>query len=468
MKIHIMGIGGSIMSNFAALLKRRGHQITGSDENIYEPSKSLLKKYNIQTSEGYKRENLQHKPDYVIVGNVISSHFEEVQEMKRLDLKFLSFPEALKLWVIENRQCFVVAGTHGKTTTTSLLAWIAEENGLEPGFLVGGIPFNHSESFCFPQKNLFIIEGDEYDTSFFDKRPKFLHYKPQSVILTSIEFDHGDIYKDISEIKKSFKLLVEGIPKKGNLIYYQHDKNIKDILDKTDTSHLNCYSYGFDEADYCLKKRYIESSCEQTFSVSFLGESLLEKVSLKLIGKHNALNALSVIALSHQLSWSLEKTKQSLSSFKGIKRRQEILTKSKKVILMEDFAHHPTSVKAMIETVKEHFKDHKVVAVFEPCSNTSQSSFFQNDYVRALKEADRVLLPQHLSKEERKLPLSIPKLLEDLRVLGTKSFSFKTPSEALQLVKSFLDKDRQACVVLVMSNGNFQGLFSLFKKKLCL
>ena len=469
MKVHIMGIGGMAMANFAVLLKTMGHEVTGSDGPLYEPSKSLLQNHNILVFQGYEKENLEQKPDYVVVGNVISSHFEEAKELLRLQIPYCSFPQALLQWVIEKRQSFVVCGTHGKTTTTALLSWAACENGLDPGFFIGGMALNFPQSLKKPEKDTFIIEGDEYDTAFFDKRPKFLHYKPQSVILTSLEFDHGDIYKDLEDVKKSFAMLLQAMPEKGHLIYHAGDYNIKALLDTGLGDHLNVKSYGMENADYILSQRKIEG-VKQSFSVLFEGKPLAEDVEIKLMGLHNALNCLSVIAFSHQLSWSLEKTTKSFLTFKGVKRRQEILEQKEDLILMEDFAHHPTSVGYMISTIKEHFgSSHKLVAVFEPRSNTSQRSFFQKDYAEAFKGVDCVFFPKKLNSEgkiDKKKLLCVSRLKDDLREQNVETFLFEHNQDILKHLRTFLEQQKKPTLVLVMSNGGFGGLFSFLKKEL--
>jgi UDP-N-acetylmuramate: L-alanyl-gamma-D-glutamyl-meso-diaminopimelate ligase len=320
--------------------------------------------------------------------------------------------------------------------------------------MIGGIPRNYSYSFKIPQGNYFVIEGDEYDTAFFDKVPKFIHYKPKSVILTSVEFDHADIYKDLDHVKESFLRLMSLIPADGNLIYWNEGEHVVDVV-KSATCK-NIFSYGIESGDFQAKNiRYTEESCD--FDVFFKGQKLTI-ASLKVFGKHNILNALSTFALSYALKLPQEKVLSALKTFEGVKRRQEIIGKPHGITLIEDFAHHPTAVDVSIESIKDRYKNKKVVALFEPRSATSRRNIFQKDYVNAFKKADITILADvfnagTLKEEER---LSTQTIVSELKKNGKDAYGFATTDEIVACVKQ---KTQPGDVVVIMSNGSFGGIY---------
>lgn len=455
-RIHLMGICGTAMASLAGLLKDRGFFVTGSDSNPYPPMSTQIESLGIEILRPYKKENLQlARPDFVIVGNVISANNEEAQEMNRLGLPYCSLPQAMGDVIIENRSCFVVAGTHGKTTTTSLMSWAAECCGLKPGFLIGGIAKNFSQSFRNPQADTFVIEGDEYDTAYFDKVPKFIHYRPRHVILTSVEFDHADIYADFTAVKAAFLRLMKLVPAQGSLIYWGDDSEVAQIA--ADCQTQNKFSYGFKTAnDYCVAI-VGENESSTSFSVTFKNQ-LVGEFNTAMSGRYNILNACAVVAQAHLNKWPLDGVKKAFESFQGVKRRQEILGEFSGVLLIEDFAHHPTAVRETIKAIQNRYKNRRVFSVFEPRSATSRRKIFQKDYVEAFSEAHEVLIAQafdqaKISEGDR---FSSAELIADLQKLGRLAQLFASVDE---IVASLVQRSSAGDVVLIMSNGGFDGIY---------
>lgn len=453
--IHLMGICGTAMASLAGLLKDRGYKVTGSDLNPYPPMSTQLEALGIQIMKPYKKENLHPKPDFVIVGNVISANNEEAQELKALNIPFTSLPKAMGEFIIENRQCICVSGTHGKTTTTSMMAWVAEVCAQKPGFLIGGIPKNFSQSFQNPRGDFFVIEGDEYDTAYFDKVPKFVHYRPKHAILTSVEFDHADIYADLDAVKAAFQKLMDLVPVDGTLMACAEDRNVMELR-KSCKAKANL-TYGLTKGDYQAK---VQSITDQgtTFSVQFQGKDL-GVFSVTLTGDYNVLNTLAVVGIAHQLGWDLGKVKEGLKSFLGVKRRQEILGEPRGVLVIEDFAHHPTAVKETVKGIKAKYPGRKVFSVFEPRSATSRRKVFQRDYVEAFQTSDEVLIARAFdqSKIDEGNRFSSDELVEDLQKTGR---SAKVFDSADQIVESLKNSAKKGDLVLIMSNGGFDGIYT--------
>jgi UDP-N-acetylmuramate: L-alanyl-gamma-D-glutamyl-meso-diaminopimelate ligase len=460
--IHLMGICGTAMASLAGLLKDRGFKVTGSDLNPYPPMSTQIEAMGIQIQRPYKKENLHPKPDFVVVGNVISANNDEAVEMKKLDLPFCSLPQAMGEVIIADRDSFVIAGTHGKTTTTSLMSWTAETCGLKPGFLIGGIPKNFSQSFKNPQANTFVIEGDEYDTAYFDKVPKFIHYKPKFVILTSVEFDHADIYKDFDAVKAAFLSLMRLIPDTGALVYWGDDKNVSEVASHCSISRK--YSYGFAESNDYVTVITAETPEKTSFIVKYKGETISD-YSTPMVGRYNILNATAVVAQAHINKWPQDKIAQALASFQGVKRRQEILGEYDGVLIIEDFAHHPTAVKETVKAIQNKYSGRKVFSVFEPRSATSRRKVFQKDYVEALGTAHEVLLarPFDQSKISEQDRFSTDELIQDLKRNGKLAESYES---ADIIVDNLIQKTKPKDVVLIMSNGGFDGIYDKLINKL--
>ena len=451
--VHLMGICGTAMASLAGLLKDRGYKVTGSDQNVYPPMSIQLQNMGIEIMQGYRKENLNIRPDLVIVGNVISKNHEEAQALLASDIPYTSLPNAMGELVIADRHSIVVAGTHGKTTTTSLTSFIADSLGLNPGFLIGGIPKNFSVSYQMPKGNWFVIEGDEYDTAFFDKVPKFIHYRPRSVILTSIEFDHADIYRDLDHVKEAFVMLLKLIPEDGHLIYNAEDENINSILKYTKCKNIK--SYGVSRGDYQAQSVIVDGIMTQ-FEIQ--GPKGLSKVKLQMLGDYNIKNVTAAFALSQELGWSEPRVLKAIENFQGVKRRQEIIGTPNNITVIEDFAHHPTAVKETILSIQKRFPKARVFSIFEARSATSRRKVFQKEYVEAFSKAHAVLLPPafnqaSLAEADR---FSVEELIADLQKLKVDALLCKSTNDIILQVKS---RAKPGDVVLVMSNGGFDGIY---------
>jgi UDP-N-acetylmuramate: L-alanyl-gamma-D-glutamyl-meso-diaminopimelate ligase len=451
--IHMLGICGTAMASLAGLLKSRGFVVTGSDLNPYPPMSTQIEAMGIQIMKGYSAKNLEKTPDFAIIGNVIPASNEEAQEVLRRNIPYTSLAKAMGQAIIEDRESIVIAGTHGKTTTTSMMAWVAREVGVQPGFLIGGIPKNFGQSFQNPVGNYFVIEGDEYDTAFFDKVPKFIHYRPKHVIFTSCEFDHADIYKDFTAVQKAFEALMALIPENGNLLYWGDDKNVSALAEKSKVQ--NKVSYGLKLGD--LRARILKTQETTQFAVEYKGESLGD-FEVALSGEYNVLNALAVIGISRQLGWPLAKVKEALKTFQGVKRRQEILGEPNGITVIEDFAHHPTAVRETLKGLRAKYDRRKIWAVFEPRSATSRRKVFQDDYARAFFDADEICLnePFDQSKIKEEERFSSKDLISDLGKNKKHAELFSTPD---QIVAHLQTKAQRGDVIVLMSNGGFDGIY---------
>lgn len=452
--VHFMGICGTAMASLAGILKDKGFKVTGSDQNVYPPMSTSLKNMGIDIMQGYKAENLNVKPDFVVVGNVISKHYEEAQALLDSDIPYASLPETMRDHVIEGRHSIVIAGTHGKTTTTSMTSWVLEQAGLKPGFLIGGIAKNFSQSFQNPKGEYFVIEGDEYDTAFFAKVPKFIFYKPQSVILNSIEFDHADIYNSLEDVLKAFNSLLEIIPTdKGLLIYNAEDINIPKILQTYSGKKV---SFGFAQGDWTTQNlRFLRDG----ISFDVLHKNKLEEnLFIPMFGEYNVINALSVYALSKELGFNVD-LRAAFQNFKGVKRRQELIGEPNGIQVIEDFAHHPTAVGKTIASFKKREKQGKLIVVFEPRSNTSRRNIFQNEYAAAFRDADVTLISEpfvgtsSLPEDQR---LNVGKIVDGLVQNKKTATTFTEVDQAVDVIKK---EARPGDTVLIMSNGGFQGIY---------
>ena len=460
--IHLMGICGTAMASLAGLLKDRGFKITGSDMNPYPPMSTQLESLGINIQKGYKAENLHPKPDFVIVGNVISANNEEAQELVKLGIPFTSLAKAMGEFIIADRESVVISGTHGKTTTTSMMSWVAENAGVKPGFLIGGIPKNFSQSFKNPEGKFFIIEGDEYDTAYFDKVPKFIHYKPRHVILTSVEFDHADIYKDLQAVKDAFARLMQLIPENGTLLACAEDANVMELRKLAKCK--NSFTYGFSaNADFRAKVLF-QNEKGVGFEVHHKGE-ILGPYNMQITGDYNILNATVVVAMSKCLGFSENRIQIGLETFEGVKRRQEILGEPGGILVIEDFAHHPTAVRETVKGIQKKYPNRKVFSVFEPRSATSRRKVFQKDYVEAFKGSHEVMLAKAFdqSKIDSENRFSSEELVEDLNKAGVVTNAFDSADHLVDALKS---RAKKGDVILIMSIGGFDGIYGKLLKAL--
>lgn len=492
--VHMMGICGTAMASLAGLLKDRGYKVTGSDQNVYPPMSTQLERIGIRIMEGYKRENLNTRPDLVIVGNVISRAYEEAQALLESDIPFTSLPSAMGQLVIDHRHSIVVSGTHGKTTTSSLMAWITDQLGLKPGFMIGGIPKNFDQSYRVPEGDWFVIEGDEYDTAFFDKVPKFVHYRPRSVILTSVEFDHADIYRDLEHVKQAFASLLRLIPEGGTLVTAAEDVNIDDLLGR-ERKHLasggrKVVTFGMTRGDYTARDVRAIGGTGAASGGSGSGSDGIDgggtdaigagsgtefeihragrppcRVRIGLIGEYNIKNTLAAFALAETLGFDMDRVVRAIESFQGVKRRQEIIGRPNDIVIIEDFAHHPTAVKQTIEAVQARYPTSRVFSVFEPRSATSRRNVFQEEYAEALGVGHAVLMPPPFNQssipEEQRF--SVEKLIADLKRRGVDA----TLCESVDgIVAELKRKARPGDAILIMSNGGFGGIYEKLLKAL--
>lgn len=459
--IHFIGISGAAMAGAAGILKNYGFQVQGSDQNTYPPMSDQLKKNNIPVFDGYRADHIQNHLKLAVVGNSISADNPSAQALMNSQIPYMSLPEIIRSIFIGNKQSLVVSGTHGKTTTSSMMAWAAHFCGYDPSFLIGGIPNNFNQSFRQTSSEWFVIEGDEYDTAFFDKRPKFIHYQPYSVILTRIEFDHVDIYENLEKVKSSFELLIRSLPQDGLLAAHAEDKNILDILHKSSSKKI--ITYGVSQGDYHLKGRKTNKD-GQEFSIQ-CSDGETAHLQLPVFGLHNAVNALAVFALGRELGWPPKKMLEGLSQFQGVRRRFQVLAEFEEAVLIEDFAHHPTAVRAVISAVKERYPDRKVIAVFEPRSASSRRNVFQKQYVHAFSQSDKVFAAEpyrqwDIKEKER---FSSELLVRDLNIRGVYAEFHKSVDD---IVDSAVSSIKEKSVIVIMSNGPFDGIHGKLKNRL--
>jgi UDP-N-acetylmuramate: L-alanyl-gamma-D-glutamyl-meso-diaminopimelate ligase len=421
----------------------------------------FLEKLSIPVMPEYSPQNLNPKPDLVIVGNVITRENPEAVALSRLHIPYLSMPQALQAFAFEGKKSIVISGTHGKTTTTALVCWILERAGMDPSFMVGGIPGNFQGGFKIGRGPYFVIEGDEYDTAFFDKGPKFLHYSPWVVILTSIEFDHADIYRNLDHVTDSFRKLIRLIPREGLLIANGDDPA---VVAQSQEAACPVLTYGFGES---VGFRLIHTGGGEEGSELTVRHSQGETLAFRspLYGRHNVSNLLSTLCLSEFLGIDHNTVAKALQSFRGVKRRQEIVGEHGGILVIDDFAHHPTAVRETVHAVKEKYRGRRAIAVFEPRSNSSRRNIFQKAYAEAFGGADLVMVPEPIRTE--KIPLeqrfSSVKLAQSLKDQGTEAFSFPNTD---RLLDDLVFRTRPGDVVLFMSNGAFDNLPERFLTEL--
>jgi len=446
------------MASLAGMLQARGHKVTGSDQNVYPPMSTQLEELGIEIISGYKAENADLERDCTIVGNTISRGNEELEEVLNRKLMYRSQAEIVKEEFIRGRRSLVVAGTHGKTTTTSIATWITEVGGLNPSFLVGGIVQNFGASFRVCESDYFIIEGDEYDTAYFDKKPKFMHYLPETAIVNNIEFDHADIYHDLREIRFAFSRLMNLVPSNGRLIVGIDSPVVREVLEEMKGKlHTNIETFGTSD-DAKWQARYIDFSGDATRFTVFKDSHSWGEFETHLIGEFNVRNCLAVIIAADAWGVSQEKIKEALQTFKSVKRRVEVRGVERGVTVIDDFAHHPTAVEETLKALKTKYKDKRLIAVFEPRSWSSRLAVFQEKYQKAFVYADYVIIAgvYNTSKaSELGKVLDTEELVKDIELTGKPSFSLPDADSIVEhLAPELTDGD----VVAIMSNGGFGGI----------
>ena len=455
--IHIMGICGTGMASLAGMFKESGYRITGSDQNVYPPMSDFLAACNIDVQKGYDGANLQPTPDLVVVGNVITAKNPEAVALGELGIPYVSMPQALAAFFLKQRTPLVVCGTHGKTTTSSLLASTLYHTGRDPGFMIGGIVREFNRSYGLGTGEYFVVEGDEYDTAFFDKKSKFFHYCPTFAILTSVEFDHADIFADFAEIKQAFTRFLTLIPDQGGLVACVDDPEVKRLVDKA-----SCEVLTYGTTDECTW-RVDDFEVKGLHSEFTLIRDNREygPFSIPLPGKHNILNATAVIALLHRLGVEMEEIVRGLKLFGGIKRRQQVRGRENGVTVIDDFAHHPTAVRETLAALKAGYSSpdnsSRLIAVFEPRTNSSRRNIFQEQYAQAFDHADLVLIREHIPLPTVPLDqqFSSQKLAADLTARNIRAFAFDDTQGIVDFLQS---ETRPHDVVAVLSNGGFDGI----------
>ncbi|MGI9431888.1 MAG: UDP-N-acetylmuramate:L-alanyl-gamma-D-glutamyl-meso-diaminopimelate ligase [Myxococcota bacterium] len=462
MHVHFIAIAGTGMGSLAGLLKTQGHEVTGSDEAVYPPMSTALERWGIPVAEGFRAEHVEsRRPDLVVIGNAVRPENPEARAALDGGLRCLSFPDALYEYAIAGRHSVVVSGTHGKTTTSALIATLLHETGQDPSFLVGGILANFDGSYREGGGAAFVVEGDEYDTAFFDKTPKFLHYHPQTLVLTSVEFDHADIYRDLEHVKSAFRTLVEQMPSDGVIVAATAEPNVADVLTGAPCRVVG-YAVEPGAAEWCATA--LEPGATGTaFSLSQEGAAPL-RVFTPMSGRHNVANSLAALLVSRELGVPIEEAVSALERFRGVKRRMEVRGEAAGVTVMDDFAHHPTAVRETLAGLRATHPGRRIVAVFEPRSNTTRRTVFQRDYARAFGGADRVIVsvvpeaPIYSATGEVTEWFSAGQLAEDLAGEGKDAVAI---DGVAAIVESLVADAREGDIVITLSNGGFGGIWDL-------
>ena len=459
--IHLIGICGTAMASLAGMLNQLGHRVTGSDAAAYPPMSDFLASLNIPVSQPFAAANLEPRPDLVIVGNAISRGNVELEYVLDQRLPFQSMAQVLHDEFLIDRERLVVAGTHGKTTTSSMLAWIFHHAGRHPNFLIGGIPENFGSSFGLDSGKEFILEGDEYDTAFFDKGPKFLHYFPDAVILTSVEFDHADIYKNLDEVKTAFKRLVNLIPRRGVLIAWDGHPNVDECAGR---ALCRVERYGFAEKSP-WRVADVEYSSENTiWKILRNGEAWAE-LEFPLAGEYNVLNATAAAAMAANYGIAKDAIAGALREFRSVKRRLEVKAEVHGITIIDDFAHHPTAIAQTLKAVRTRYSGRRLWAVLEPRSNTLRRAVFQHELAQSLSIADLVVLADVFKSEaipqnERLDPTAV------VADLNANDRPARLLNGADAIVDAITPELRSGDVVAILSNGGFGGIYEKLPKKL--
>ncbi|MFN2565545.1 MAG: UDP-N-acetylmuramate--L-alanine ligase [Gemmatimonadaceae bacterium] len=453
-RIHLVGVAGTGMGAFAGMLKAARYDVTGSDDNVYPPMSDMLREWGIPVLTPYAPENLDRaRPDLVIIGNVIRRQNPEATAVRERRIPQMSFPAAMGALILADRHSVVITGTHGKTTTAALMAHVLVAAGTDPSFLVGGVTANYAGNFRLGRGKYVVVEGDEYDTAYFDKGPKFLHYRARTAMLTSVEFDHADIYRDMAHYESAFERFARTLPADGLLAVCASYPNAVALAKGASVARVVTYA-GSARADYSARGvRFVpEGARFEVAEPTGTSGPLL----LPMSGHHNVENAVGVYAAARALDLSAKQIAEGFASFKGVKRRQEIRGEIGGVLVIDDFAHHPTAVRETIDAIRLRYPDRRLWAVFEPRSNTSRRNIHQREYAEAFDGAARASLkvPEHHDKVPLAEELDVPAVVEALRRRGIEADASADVGELVQRVAS---EAETGDVVLVMSNGSFGG-----------
>lgn len=454
MHIHILGICGTFMGGIASLAATKGYRVSGQDQHVYPPMSKQLECLNIHLEEGYHASFLQqHKPDRVIIGNALARGVPAVEYVLNEGLTYQSGPQWLAENLLQDRWVIAVAGTHGKTTTSSMIAWILSYAGLNPGFLIGGIPENFGVSAKWGQDPFFVVEADEYDSAFFDKRSKFVHYRPKTCVLNNLEFDHADIFQNINEIKKQFHHLIRTIPGIGTLIVPKMDPNLQDVLAMGYWSNVIFFGPGG------ILRAHINSPDASVFDIYF-HDKMVGTLAWQLIGEHNVHNALAAIGAAYHVGILPQVAIEALSQFKSVKRRMEIRGVIDDITVYDDFAHHPTAIRTSVAGLRAKIGKKRLIAIVDIRSNTMCMGTHQSELANALEEADEVFVYQS-SKVKWDVTATLA-CLKKVRIY----------LDVSELLKELLSQLRPHDEVLIMSNGGFEDLHTRLlvglEKKQCM
>lgn len=453
-RVHLIGICGTGMASLAAMLQKSGYEISGSDEGIYPPMSDFLAQKQIPVFQGYDIKNLEPAPDLVVVGNALSRGNPEIEFVLDHRIPFSSFPETLKTFFLRKNIPIVVTGTHGKTTTTSMIAWGLHSAGLKPNFIIGGIAENFQSSYGLEGGPHYVVEGDEYDSAFFDKGPKFLHYLPFLAVIGNVEFDHADIYADLDAIKLQFRRFVNLLPQRGFLAV---GADSPAAIEVSRNSLCRKETFGID-TDSEWSARRIELNGDRFCFDVLYRKKLFRRLQLNVYGNYSVRNALAAVAILNQLEVSEDDIREGLESFSGVRRRLQLRSQINGIRIYEDFAHHPTAVRETLQTIRDTFRPGRIWAIYEPRSATSRRNIFQREIAEALGLADCVALP-NLFKPE-KVPenerLNENQLVEDLRRMGRAAWNLGSVEGIIQKV---CDEARSGDLIVILSNGGFGGIY---------
>ncbi len=452
--IHMIAVCGTGMGALACILKELGFKVTGSDANVYPPMSTFLQDKGIEIFKGFSASHLNHRPDLVVVGNAVSKDNPEVVALADLNLPYCSMPQAICHFFSSRRQ-IMVSGTHGKTTTSALIAWILHRAGLDPGFFIGGIVGGFNSNYRLGRGRWLVLEGDEYDTAFFDKEPKFLHFNPEISVITSLEFDHADIYKDLDAVEQAFRKLVAGIDSRSTIMACDRAPLLGKVLED---ASCKVESYGRGENAFWQARKMVQSGPQMEFSLFRRGKFVRDFVC-PLVGYHNLENVTAALAVAHKLGISPDSMARALAAFPGVARRQQIRGEKHGIMVMDDFAHHPTAVKATIEAVAGSFPQRRLIAVFEPRTNSNRRRVFQDVYPDAFGSAGIVCVRrppaiETVAPEDR---FSVSRLVKDLRHRGIDAHRFGDTDSIIAFLKKLA---RAGDLILIMSNGGFDNIHS--------
>lgn len=451
--VHLIAICGTAMGALACMFKDQGYQVTGSDSKVYPPMSRFLEEKGVAVMAGYDKAHLLHRPDLVVVGNAVSRDNPEVVAVQEQALCYCSMPEAVNRFAAGGKRQLLVAGTHGKTTTSAMLAWILFCAGRDPSFIIGGILSNFSANYRTGNGDCMVIEADEYDTAFFDKGPKFLHYTPSAAILTSIEFDHADIYRDLGHVRDAFGRFVAAIRPDSLLVSVDDDPNVAALAGLTACRRV---SYGL-RADSTWRLGEIAVRAPLTRFQIFKNTSLYGVFTSRMIGLHNLKNMLAAVAVADDLGVPPRAIVAALEGFAGVKRRQEIRGEKRGILVMDDFAHHPTAVQETLRAVKSYFTHNRIVAVFEPRTHSSMRRVFQLPYATAFDQADKICIrrPSMIDKVPQAERLSSEQLVADLKRRGLDATHF---DDTQAIIDHLTASSVRGDVILIMSNGGFDNI----------